>query len=108
MNPPVAMSSRHRPNDDRNELACGLDSMALPFLHNGSRNPTRISFFAILENDVRELVLLTTVHQIRSSRSGRLIHTHVQRAIKLKTKSSRCVIELRRRNPKIEEHTVNC
>jgi len=61
----------------------------------------------MLKDDVRELVFGTAVHQIGGSFPDRLVHAHVKRTFSLKAEPSRWIIQLWRRNPKIEKHTID-
>jgi len=107
MDPSVAIRRRHGPSDDGNERSCGLDRTALPVLHDCLSNSPGIALLSILKDDVRELLFGTTIHQIGGSFSDRLVHAHVKRTFSLKAEPPRRIIQLWRRNPKIEKHTID-
>ena len=81
--------------------------MAFTRMNNGTSNPPRKPFFAELEDRVGQLCLRPSVDQVSCGPAHRLVHTHVQRTISLKAKPASGLFQLRGRNSKIKQDSID-
>ncbi len=87
-------------------MVVGKRPRVAPF-HDGVRNPTRGALFTVVIEDVRELALARRVQDFVSTLPLMRIHSHVERSRLTERKASACIIQLHRRNPQIEKHSVH-
>src|SRR5690606_29607585 len=89
------LSRRHGLRYDRGELTGRLDGRRLTRRHDRARNALRETFFAVLANDAREVVLGHPRKKLRRSHTRSEVHPHIERTIVRKTETTRGVVELR-------------
>ncbi len=62
--------------------------------HNGSGDSPRPPFLSVLVNQVGQLALARLVYHLFGGHAGAPVHAHIQRSIRLKTKSSSRLVQL--------------
>ena len=70
-------------------------------LHHGARDAPGEALLAVLENDVREILFVHLIQQVRRSGALGLVHTHVQRLISSETEAAAFGVELHGRDPEV-------
>src|SRR4029079_9229707 len=93
--------------DNRGELACRVDRPALASLRNCSCNRLSKPFLTIVADDLREFVYRCARDELRRGFAARRVHAHVEGPLRAIRESAFGRIELRRRNPEVEQHAVD-
>ena len=99
------------PGNDATDDFCKLqrpgERFGLAGSDNGAGNPAGEAFLAQLADQVGKFLFLEGVDDVRGGRSV-LCHAHVQGAVATEGKSTRGIIQLRRRYAKVEHDAVQC
>ena len=86
------------------QLTRTQDGRLLALTHDGIGDTTGVALFAEFSNHALQLRLCRHCEPLRSRKSGRRIHAHVEWAILRKTETPLWLIELRRGNAQIEQN----
>jgi hypothetical protein len=73
---------------------------------NGARNAARLPLFAVAEQDIGEFGFAQLVDGVGGCRAV-AAHAHVERAVEAEREATPGVIDLRRRDAKVERHAVD-
>ena len=106
MGSPPARAGRNRVIDNVHQLAGGLNGFLLPLLDNELRNSGSPLFFTVTIEDVRQFSLAVFVNHLACGQRLRLIHTHIQRSIRLIRKAAFGTIQLPGRNAQIQQDAI--
>ena len=98
---------RNSPLDHGDQLFRRRQRMAFTRADNGTRNSSRKPFLAELKNRVGQLRFRPSIDQVSCGPAHRLIHTHVQRTIPLKAKAASRFFQLRGRDSKIKQDSID-
>jgi hypothetical protein len=74
---------------------------------NGSGDSPRPPFLTEFVNHIREIFLAHAVYHLIGGALTLRVHSHVERSIRLKTKSARCVPELQRTYTQVRQQPVS-
>src|SRR5919107_4003901 len=106
MNTPASIHGGNGIINHRCEMTRSPERLCSACVNNRPRDTPSISFLTIVKNDVREFSLRQCVEKLGGRAFIPLIHTHVERAVQHKTKSTLRPAELSRRDAKIEDDAV--
>jgi hypothetical protein len=81
--------------------------MAFTRMNNGTRYSSRKPFFAELKNRVGQLRFRPSIDQVSCGPAHRLIHAHVQRTVSLKAKATSRFFQLRGRDSKVKQDSID-
>src|SRR5215470_14678983 len=74
---------------------------------NGSGDSPRPPFLTEFVNQIGKLTLIELVYHLFGGQLGHRVHPHVERSVRLKTKSPCCVVELQAADAKVGENSVS-
>jgi hypothetical protein len=97
----------NRAPHDLSELPGRRDRAAAAGFDDRASDPSGIALLAILENQVRELLLADLIEQISGRRPLRLIHPHVERLVATEAETAAFAVELHGRHAEVRKRTVD-
>src|SRR5436305_11813926 len=74
---------------------------------NGSGDSPRPPFLSEFVNHIGKLSLVEVVYHLFGGTLALRVHPHVERSIRLKTKSAPCIVELQAANPNVSQNAVH-
>src|SRR3954447_24773528 len=92
--------------DNLCELERASDGSGVTRIHDGASYAFCESLLTVLADDAGNLMLWRFRKPVSSSHTSAVVHAHVERSVLRKAETTRCIIELRRRNAEIEQHTI--
>src|SRR5712691_6361108 len=84
---------------------CGRSYRPRP--DNGSGDSPRPPFLSEFVNHIGKLALVEVVYHLFGGTLGPRVHPHVQRSLRLKTKSARCIVELQTADADVGQNAVH-
>lgn len=89
------------------KLLCRGDRITIALPRDCASDLARASFLSVFKDQIRQLALSEFIHKLRRSDLAVLIHSHIERRIGRKTKSSFTSLELQRRYSEISQNPAH-
>lgn len=96
-----------RSDDNVRKLLCGGDRFTIALSYDCASDLTSASFLSVFKDQIRQLVLSEFIHKFRRGQLAVLIHSHIERRVGDKAKSSFSSLDLHRRNSEISKNPAD-
>ena len=102
----LAPAARRQSLDQFRQLSRRRERSLYPVMHNRPRKPPRFPFVTVFPKNLRDLFRAFRIQQRRRRHRLPRIHSHVQRAVVLKTETALGHIKLRTAHTEIQKTTI--